>query len=306
MTADFDCCDQPTLLLRSQHPGGIECDSLTHAISQPSPSNNDPRSSIGDTMSEVSTHDAHISFSHTLVEYGRASPDEIAAENLKELVHTTAAVPQPPQPPQSTCNAFRYLGRIWRWELYTWLLGTAGFIANIALHFRFNSVQQQYWKSSVQITALVAALAQLSQSALLVPIASSIGQSKWKWLQKERRAVDIEKFDMASRGPDGAMGLLWHLRLRPHLVSLEALITILMLAFPTFVQQSVAVNGRRVEFHAETSTFIKRASQVTTSSVQSFGRNAESSDSVAVFKALMTEYMNPANITGACVTGSCT
>ena len=111
---------------------------------------------------------------------------------------------------------------------------------------------------------------------------------------------------MASRGPDGAMRLLWHLRLRPHLVSLGALSTILMLAFPTFVQQSVPVNGRRVEFHAETSTSIKRASQVTTSSVQLFGPNAESSDSAAVFKALMTEYMNPANITGACATESCT
>ena len=115
------------------------------------------------------------------MEDGRASLDEIAAENLNELVHITTAVLQPPQ---SSSNAFRYLGRIWRWELYTWLLGTAGFIANITLLFRFNSVQQQYWKSSVQITALVAALAQLSQSALLVPIVSSIGQSKWKWLQK--------------------------------------------------------------------------------------------------------------------------
>jgi len=96
----------------------------------------------------------------------------------------------------------------------------------------------------VQITSLIAALAQVSQSSLLVATAASIGQAKWSWLTTEREAVDIDRFDLASRGPDGSLRLLWHLKFRPHLATVGALSTILMLAFPTFVQQSVAVNTK--------------------------------------------------------------
>ncbi|KAG9192837.1 hypothetical protein G6011_11571 [Alternaria panax] len=295
MTADFDCCDQPKLLLRSQNQSGIEVDGLTHARSHPSPSGSDARSSVSHSTPTASVYNTRIISSQTLVEGSRAS--------LDGSIHTTTTTLQQQQ---SNTSPFRYLARIWRWELLTWLLGTAGLLANITLLIWFNGVQQQYWNSSVQITAFVAALAQLSQSALLVPIASSIGQSKWKWLQKERKAIDIEKFDLASRGPDGALRLLWHLRLRPHLVSLGALSTIMMLAFPTFVQQSVAVNTRRAKFHTDSQTYVKRAGQVSVSNLESFSFNEDISNSVAMFQALVTEYINPANVTGHCATDICT
>ncbi|KAH6860382.1 hypothetical protein B0T12DRAFT_316241, partial [Alternaria alternata] len=97
----------------------------------------------------------------------------------------------------------RYLVHTWQWELYVWSLGTAGIIAIVALLICFNGVQQRYWNSKIQINAFIAALSQLSQSALIVPVSSSIGQSKWTWLRKDRKAIDIDRFDAASRGPDG-------------------------------------------------------------------------------------------------------
>lgn len=66
----------------------------------------------------------------------------------------------------------------------------------------------------MQMTAIIAALAQTAQSALLVPVASCIGQLKWKWTwfeKKSRRTIDLETYDMASRGPEGSLKLLFHL-----------------------------------------------------------------------------------------------
>ncbi|KAH7066066.1 hypothetical protein BKA63DRAFT_370039, partial [Paraphoma chrysanthemicola] len=105
--------------------------------------------------------------------------------------------------------SLRYLLRVWRWEMMTWFLGTAGFVANIILISLWRGELQSRWKPDIQITTFVAALAQLSQSALLVSIASCIAQLKWQWVsRRERPASDIAMFDIASRGPDGSMRLL--------------------------------------------------------------------------------------------------
>lgn len=109
------------------------------------------------------------------------------------------------------------LWAIWKWELFTWLLGTIGLIANISLMIASNKKLLKDWKSNVQITAFVATLAQVSQSALLVPIASSIAQLKWSWAANcPATAKDIQRFDLASRGPDGSMRLLWFLSYRQY------------------------------------------------------------------------------------------
>jgi NhaP-type Na+/H+ or K+/H+ antiporter len=99
----------------------------------------------------------------------------------------------------------------WKWELFIWFLGTIGLLSILTLISIFNGTSQKDWHSDIQITAFVAALAQVSQSALLVPTASSIAQLKWKWVSHvARSAIDLQKFDLASRGPDGSMRLLWH------------------------------------------------------------------------------------------------
>ena len=117
--------------------------------------------------------------------------------------------------PSKPLPSLLQLVNIWRWEFSTWMLGTIGYAAIIILMITFNDKLQKDWRSDVQITAFVAALAQVSQSALLVPTASSIAQLKWKWISAvQRPAMDIQRFDLASRGPDGSMRLLWHFALR--------------------------------------------------------------------------------------------
>ncbi len=75
----------------------------------------------------------------------------------------------------------------WRWEISTFSLGTAAFLAIIALLLQFRDRPPQPLRlggASVQLTAIIAALAQVAQSSLLVPISYCIGQLKWSVYQR--------------------------------------------------------------------------------------------------------------------------
>ena len=66
----------------------------------------------------------------------------------------------------------------------------------------------------ISINTLVAILAAVVKSSLLLPVAECISQSKWLWFSKTRQLVDFESFDLASRGPWGSFLLVFRLRTR--------------------------------------------------------------------------------------------
>jgi hypothetical protein len=96
----------------------------------------------------------------------------------------------------------------WGWEIATWVLGTAALVVIVALLITYRNERFDSWHSDIQITTIIAALSQLSQSALLVSLAACLGQLKWTWLRDERSAGDLQLFDEASRGPYGSLQLL--------------------------------------------------------------------------------------------------
>jgi len=70
----------------------------------------------------------------------------------------------------------------WRWEIFTFCLGTGAFVSIVALLFNFHNKEAPalpLGEKRIQLTAIIAALAQVAQSALLVPISYCIGQLKW-------------------------------------------------------------------------------------------------------------------------------
>jgi hypothetical protein len=78
----------------------------------------------------------------------------------------------------------RYLFNTWRWEIFTFLMGTAAFASILGMLLSFKnkeawSVNLRVGEGEIQITAIIAALAQVAQSALLVPVNYCIGQLKW-------------------------------------------------------------------------------------------------------------------------------
>ncbi|KXS99459.1 hypothetical protein AC578_3785 [Pseudocercospora eumusae] len=106
-----------------------------------------------------------------------------------------------------------------------------------------NDKAYQPWKLfEVDITpnALLSIITTIQRASLLLPVAESVGQLKWLYLEStSRRLIDLEAFDEASRGPIGSLNLLWRTRGRALLAGLGALLAVLALATEPFTQQAL-------------------------------------------------------------------
>ena len=90
----------------------------------------------------------------------------------------------------------------------------------------------------------------------LLIIASCVGQSKWRHFQKKpSRLQDFDTFDEASRGPSGALKLLWRLRARFGTPVIAALVTIIALGVDSFAQQVVKLDQQNEMVEVGNATF---------------------------------------------------
>ncbi|KAH7396715.1 hypothetical protein DE146DRAFT_47411 [Phaeosphaeria sp. MPI-PUGE-AT-0046c] len=108
----------------------------------------------------------------------------------------------------------------------------AGIIA-IYVHLKDEPVSAP--RAGVLLTA-ANVLGKVASAALIVPTSEALGQLKWNWFHDSRAMWDFEIFDKASRGPWGAVMLLFRTRGRS-LAALGALLIVLLLAIDTFFQQ---------------------------------------------------------------------
>ncbi|KAF2027808.1 hypothetical protein EK21DRAFT_38861, partial [Setomelanomma holmii] len=99
--------------------------------------------------------------------------------------------------------------REWKWEFTTWFLGTSALVGIVALVVVFRDRPLKDWHFQLRLATLVAVLSQVAQSSLLVSVSFCIDQLKWDWFRKKQRPTsDLDKFDEASRGPNGSIQLL--------------------------------------------------------------------------------------------------
>jgi hypothetical protein len=65
------------------------------------------------------------------------------------------------------------------------------------------------WKMGITMNAFISIFSGFAKSALLLPTAEALGQLKWDWFRKdERKMMDFEIMDSASRGPWGSFVML--------------------------------------------------------------------------------------------------
>lgn len=220
-------------------------------------------------------------------------------------------------------KSFKDILRDWGWEILAWTAASSALIAISILLVTFQHRPVDVWTSKIQLSAIVAALAQPAQSSLIVCVASSIGQLKWSWFKKESRStIDLELFDKASRGPEGSLELIFQWP-RFRLITVGALITILMLAFQTFIQQSLLTEVQKFPIDGK-AAFIRRAliyhePQTTPGGLTAFsqppgesgwyGGNLPKLDSYiisAIKSGMYDEQRSLSNISTICPTGDCT
>lgn len=140
----------------------------------------------------------------------------------------------------------------WWWEVYATLLAIASTAAIVGVLIHVNGKPLSSWSLLIQPNSLVAVFSTIAKSALLVPVAECLSQLKWNYFEKPRALSQMQVFDDASRGPWGALKLLWTTRTTALLASAGAFLMLLMLAFEPFTQQVIQFNSRNIPLLNET------------------------------------------------------
>lgn len=95
------------------------------------------------------------------------------------------------------------------------------------------------WPFKVSINSLLSVYALVLKATIGLILTSCIGQLQWAWFSETRPLADMLHFDSATRGADGALGLIWRQRFRQPLTALGCIIMILAVAVDPFIQQLV-------------------------------------------------------------------
>ena len=137
-------------------------------------------------------------------------------------------------------NASNNVFKRWLFEMTSWCISAACMIAIICIYLQ---ISDQLLSASGPYLTLANVLGKISSAALIVPTSEALGQLKWNWFHESKAMWDFEIFDKASRGPLGALMLLFRTKGRS-LAALGALLIVLLLAIDTFFQQVVTFPDR--------------------------------------------------------------
>lgn len=132
-------------------------------------------------------------------------------------------------------NASDNVFKRWLFEIISWLVSALCMIAIMLIYVRVKDHPISEQGSFLTWTNV---LGKISSAALIVPTSEALGQLKWSWFHNSKAMWDFEIFDKASRGPWGAVMLLYRTKGRS-LAALGALLILSLLAIDTFFQQVV-------------------------------------------------------------------
>lgn len=123
-------------------------------------------------------------------------------------------VQQPPEARNCQSVILRLFVDWWLWELICWTTSALSICALVGVLSYFNDRSlPSVWRWGITLNAYIAILSAVFKASLAVPVEEALGQLKWEWFrEKPRRLIDFERFDDASRGPWGAVSLIWHCR----------------------------------------------------------------------------------------------
>lgn len=127
----------------------------------------------------------------------------------------------------------------WAPEVLFAVFSLSCLIAIAAVLTAFDGRRNPRLSFGITLNSIISILSTAAKSSLMFGIASAIGQCKWDWFNDETRyhaLRDIEHIDEASRGPLGALRLLFT-PTRSSIASMGAIVTLLMLVVDPFVQQ---------------------------------------------------------------------
>ncbi|ETS78079.1 hypothetical protein PFICI_10141 [Pestalotiopsis fici W106-1] len=135
----------------------------------------------------------------------------------------------------------------WIWEILSLLACFGCLAAVVVILVMMKDQPLSKWTFIMSINATVALFITASKAAAMFSVGACLAQSKWFHLAKSPKKLrDLDLFEEASRGPMGALGLLYLTGFKiGFAVAIGALATLLALGVDTFGQLVVDVSGTR-------------------------------------------------------------
>ena len=192
--------------------------------------------------------------------------------------------------------------RIWWSELLSCVLFIGALVAIVLTVLPYTDEPLPQWRYGLSINTLVAIYAVILKAAVMFVVAEGISQLKWAWYYQHRPLKDLLTFDDASRGPWGALVLIWRLRGRHFISCCGAFISVAALIVDPFAQQIISTYDCSIPIDSElatiprTNVFDERQSD-----------SDEPTTSLEMQKAINSAiYNHDRSIAFSCPTGNCT
>ena len=184
------------------------------------------------------------------------------------------------------------------------MLSIVCFVAMLGVLIPVNQRAIASWPPSIiSPNALISLLSTIGKSALLLPITEGLSQLKWLSVQNRTAKLEhLDVYDLASRGPFGALQLLWNFRLRSFLAVWGAVLIVIALAIDPFAQLLLHVDTKWTLSHNETA--LMPAS--TTYNFDSPQKKDMPRDTVMRGTIISTMYGVSSTLAHTCSTGNCT
>lgn len=198
----------------------------------------------------------------------------------------------------------RHIWKNWWMEIGACLLGLVILVAVIATLRPHQGKPLPQWPYHISVNALISIYVLVLKAAVLLVTTEGLGQLKWRRLQRDRPLDEFLQYDQATRGPLGALGLLWQLRLRHPLSSAGALIALVVLAIDPFAQQIIDYSDCSVPT-ADLKATIPRTNVYLPRLMEGFNTTE---GGVLGLRAVINAAMTTANeiVSPVCLTGNCT
>lgn len=119
------------------------------------------------------------------------------------------------QPKNERADYFSGKIKTWLWELLALIICIASLLAIIVTVSIRHGRPPPIFPLGITINAVVAIYSTIMKTTMVYCAAEAVSQSKWIWFGQEARNLsDVELYDQASRGPWGALIMLWRVRWR--------------------------------------------------------------------------------------------
>ncbi|KAL4959764.1 DUF3176 domain-containing protein [Aspergillus stella-maris] len=154
---------------------------------------------------------------------------------LFETAHNSSA-PKPKGPAKSFLD---HLNDLFLLETLGLVTSVGILIAMVVVLAKYDRKPQPSWRY-MSLNSLISWLSTIFKACIAVSTSEALGQLKWAWFsqKKERPVKELRVYDNATRGPYGALELIWTLKARRFAV-LGSLAVILALAVDPFAQNLI-------------------------------------------------------------------